>query len=1172
LPDAYREQGRSILASGSSLALRAYRALLERAGVDRSRANVAVELAAGYLATLEAPTRLRKSALRDEVWEVIPGRFARSLRRLMFKGAGHKYIRRVRRNGRWVYYYNVTGGAGLGHVDEMHQGARFKLDQGGKSGHYEVLATEGGWVTIRHDESGHETKIRKTALQTMLHREHAELLEGHRARTRAELEAVGTHGSTKQRERLEAYSRRYMHTADLMDDPELRLMVWPKPVLADSRTTYGARLRPVGSATVPPGYTAIDSHGDFKHGTVTYEAPIEDPKHYGLVEIPSARRRLQVLAAAVADLKEYAAEHVEEAADDPGYFEQVVGHYIDKAGVHMDRAELAADVEAALRGLRPVVPYAEMAKPWETDADILAEHDIHTFAEVAAAGAEKVGQLLGDPARGKRIHGDATMRLGSKDARAMVLADHPSTHPDWVPDLSKVDFFILNSSGGKDSVAMLARAIEVADRQGFPRDRMVVVHADLGRVEWSGTKELAAQQAAMYGVRFEVVRREGQDLLQHIENRYYQLAARIEDTEALSAPPAAVSRVTRVAGLPLAEVATADLVPLGGRGARLVEAAAGRMPPGTRLRTANDHELVFEDESGRRTTLTRMRNTPTWTGEVTRAVHSERLVSGDPSISGTENRRRQNKRREVTTEHKTVAFLQTALRGKRSGSLTDMLAAAVSAVSAQVVAAPTPLTWGDLFARLPEPKKSGRKAEVARFKAEWAAAVAEIAAKLPERNVTYPPGFEDNPKLRQTMSRQMRAEQILASARRKQGQKEPGDPVDWGMPNPWPGDKRYCTSEHKRAVIGVLVTKAAEKMHGLPAWRAERDATRAKRKAIANDRIKVVAKAKGLKGAPRAAEKARITAQLAVSMPDPPEPPAPRILNIMGLRAQESEERAKKPAFYENKASSGVKQIDDWLPVQGWSEEQVWDRIAQEGMPSHDAYLLDPKTGRPTGKGMRRLSCVFCVYADSHDLVVAAVRNPELFAKYLELEERTGFTFQQSNFPKGSPLGLAGKPKSLRAVADAIREHGATESIVREISAALRDIQDARSADLGLVQIGDRRASPHALAKAEGSLGDPSLHTLGSALLHNLRQLRAHGKRPESIQYDYRASGAVVMIDCEGGAYFVGALSYPDAYGGSTAAAAAARFAGIGYEEHGSPDSQGSTSVPARAERARSAR
>jgi len=59
------------------------------------------------------------------------------------------------------------------------------------------------------------------------------------------------------------------------------------------------------------------------------------------------------------------------------------------------------------------------------------------------------------------------------------------------------------------------------------------------------------------------------------------------------------------------------------------------------------------------------------------------------------------------------------------------------------------------------------------------------------------------------------------------------------------------------------------------------------------------------------------------------------------------------------------------------------------------------------------------------------------------------------------------------------------------------------------------------------------------------------------VQYDFRESGAVVMIDCaDGGAYFVGALDYPDAYGGSAAAAAGARFAGIGYEEHGSPDRQ----------------
>jgi 3'-phosphoadenosine 5'-phosphosulfate sulfotransferase (PAPS reductase)/FAD synthetase len=49
-------------------------------------------------------------------------------------------------------------------------------------------------------------------------------------------------------------------------------------------------------------------------------------------------------------------------------------------------------------------------------------------------------------------------------------------------------------------------------------DRVVVVHCDLGRVEWRGTRELAEEQAAHFGVRFEVVSR-SQDLLDQVEQR-----------------------------------------------------------------------------------------------------------------------------------------------------------------------------------------------------------------------------------------------------------------------------------------------------------------------------------------------------------------------------------------------------------------------------------------------------------------------------------------------------------------------------------------------------------------------------------------------------------------------------------------------------------------------------
>lgn len=77
---------------------------------------------------------------------------------------------------------------------------------------------------------------------------------------------------------------------------------------------------------------------------------------------------------------------------------------------------------------------------------------------------------------------------------------------------------ILNSSGGKDSLTALHRVAILADDAGV-LDRVTVLHCDLGHVEWPGARELAAEQAAYYGVRFQVRRRERGGLLDLVRAR-----------------------------------------------------------------------------------------------------------------------------------------------------------------------------------------------------------------------------------------------------------------------------------------------------------------------------------------------------------------------------------------------------------------------------------------------------------------------------------------------------------------------------------------------------------------------------------------------------------------------------------------------------------------------------
>lgn len=85
-------------------------------------------------------------------------------------------------------------------------------------------------------------------------------------------------------------------------------------------------------------------------------------------------------------------------------------------------------------------------------------------------------------------------------------------------DLSAYDVIVLNSSGGKDSQVMLDVVVDRARAPGVA-DRIVVLYCDLGDIAWPGTRDLAAEQADHYGLRFEVRSRPQGGLLEQVERR-----------------------------------------------------------------------------------------------------------------------------------------------------------------------------------------------------------------------------------------------------------------------------------------------------------------------------------------------------------------------------------------------------------------------------------------------------------------------------------------------------------------------------------------------------------------------------------------------------------------------------------------------------------------------------
>lgn len=110
-----------------------------------------------------------------------------------------------------------------------------------------------------------------------------------------------------------------------------------------------------------------------------------------------------------------------------------------------------------------------------------------------------------------------------------------------------------------------------------------------------------------------------------------------------------------------------------------------------------------------------------------------------------------------------------------------------------------------------------------------------------------------------------------------------------------------------------------------------------------------------------------------------------RILDCIGLRAEESPARAKKHVLARRTdASNGKRDVWTWLPILHFSTEQVWETIAEAGLPVHRAYEL----------GMPRLSCVFCCFAPKTALLLAAYHNREKLALAVELEEQVGWSFK----------------------------------------------------------------------------------------------------------------------------------------------------------------------------------
>ncbi len=128
-------------------------------------------------------------------------------------------------------------------------------------------------------------------------------------------------------------------------------------------------------------------------------------------------------------------------------------------------------------------------------------------------------------------------------------------------------------------------------------------------------------------------------------------------------------------------------------------------------------------------------------------------------------------------------------------------------------------------------------------------------------------------------------------------------------------------------------------------------------------------------------------------------------VNAMGIRRQESTQRAKQPVA---KVETGG--VVNWNPVIDYTVDEVFQTIANAGLKPHVAY---------TEHGATRVSCVACILASLQDLQRAAAvpYNRPAFRTLIEMELVSGFSFQPNRWLADVDPTILGEAEAHRLVA-----------------------------------------------------------------------------------------------------------------------------------------------------------
>ncbi len=123
-----------------------------------------------------------------------------------------------------------------------------------------------------------------------------------------------------------------------------------------------------------------------------------------------------------------------------------------------------------------------------------------------------------------------------------------------------------------------------------------------------------------------------------------------------------------------------------------------------------------------------------------------------------------------------------------------------------------------------------------------------------------------------------------------------------------------------------------------------------------------------------------------------------RAIFVGGERAEESTDRKNLPTYAPRvRMNLAGRVCFDWRPIHALLETQVRQIVADAGQELHPVYAA----------GMSRLSCCFCIFSSQKDIGIAAQLRPELAARYIALETRTGYTLSMSRRPLAEIIAAA---------------------------------------------------------------------------------------------------------------------------------------------------------------------